>query len=72
MYPNGIKSDSFIGISCQTDSDRNTLLQAYKNAGVTQINGVDIEDFIQTTQEIGQDSKRGIMGLSYYEDDIPF
>ena len=72
MFRNGIKSDSFIGISCQTDSDRNTLLQAYKNAGVTQINGVDIEDFIQTTQEIGQDSKRGIMGLSYYEDDIPF
>lgn len=72
MFRNGIRSDSFIGISCQTDSDRNVLLQAYKNAGVTQINGVDIEDFIQTTQEIGQDSKRGIMGLSYYEDDIPF
>lgn len=72
MFRNGIRSDSFIGISCETDYKRNALLDSFRKAGINEINGVKIEDFIQTTCEIGADSKRGVMGLSYYDDDIPF
>ena len=66
MFRHGISTDKFVGISCETQSARTRLLNAFHNAGVTEINGVPLEEFIQVTKEIGQDSMRGILGLSGY------
>lgn len=66
MFRHGISTDSFVGISCQTESNRTRLLNAFHDAGITEMNGVRLEDFIQVTKEIGEDSMRGIVGLSGY------
>ena len=71
MFRHGISSDSFIGISCEDDSMRRTLIDKFKASGMTEIHGVPVEDFIQTTQHIKQDSQRGIEGLDFYDPDKP-
>ena len=71
MFRHGISSDSFIGISCEDDSMRRTLIDKFKASGVTEIRGVPVEDFVQTTQNLAQDSQRGIEGLDFYDPDKP-
>lgn len=72
MFRHGISSDKFVGISCETDTMRNELLDKFKASGVAEIHGVPIEDFVQTTQKIKQDCRRGLDGLDYYTPDTPF
>lgn len=72
MFRHGISSDSFVGISCEDDSMRRTLIDKFHASGVTEIHGVPVEDFIQTSQQLKQDSKRGLEGLDYYDPDKPF
>jgi len=71
MFRHGISKDRFIGISCETDSKRQILLDRFKSAGVTEIKGVPIEDFVLTTQAIKDDCQRGILGLDFYDRDVP-
>lgn len=66
MFPKGISSEKFIGVSVQDDNLRNKLLQKFKDRGVKEINGVPVEDFVQVSRRIGEDSARGVQGLSFY------
>ncbi len=72
IFREGISKDSFIGISCETEQHKTDLLNAFRNAGVTEMNGVPIEDFVKVTNRIGEDSQRGIHGLDFYDTDAPF
>lgn len=64
MFRHGITSENFLGISCQTEQMRQTLLNEFKTNKVKQINGVKIEEFVHVSTLIGDDStlndKRGI------------
>ncbi len=53
MFRHGISTNKFVGISCETQSARTRLLNAFHNARVTELNGVPLEEFIQVTTEIG-------------------
>ena len=66
MFRQGISTGKFVGISCETQSARTRLLNAFHKAGIKEMNGVPLEQFIQVTKEIGEDSMRGILGLSGY------
>lgn len=66
MFRHGISTEKFVGISCETQSARTRLLNAFHAQGITEVNGVPLEQFIQVTKEIGEDSMRGILGLSGY------
>ena len=66
MFRHGISKEHFIGISCDNDRLRDILLDKYRTAGVSEINGVPIEDFITVSTKVGEDGKRGIIGISYY------
>ena len=54
MFRRGISSDKFIGISCDVGMLRQRLISKYKAAGVTNINGKPIEEFIKVSQTIGE------------------
>lgn len=71
MFRHGISAERFVGISCENDSVRQTLLDKYAAAGVTELRGIPIEDFVITTREIKEDCKRGILGLDFYDNDAP-
>lgn len=66
MFRHGISSKSFLGISCETSALRQELLDKYRAAGVSEINGIPIDKFVQVAQKIGKDSARGLSGLSHY------
>lgn len=71
MFRHGISAERFVGISCENDSMRQTLLDKFAAAGVTELRGIPIEDFVITTREIKEDCKRGILGLDFYDNDAP-
>ncbi len=52
MFRQGIARDSFIGISCQDSSLRAELLQKFKDAHITSVNGIPIEDFVKVGTSI--------------------
>ena len=52
MFRHGIAKESFIGISCQTNALRAELLEKFKQAHITAVNGVLIEDFIKVGSTI--------------------
>lgn len=52
MFRKGISRNSFTGISCETDRLRATLLQEFKKAGITEVNGIPIETFVRVSSEI--------------------
>ena len=54
MFRKGISKDSFIGISCETDRLRATLLKEFKAAGVTEVNGTPIEKFVKVSTKIAK------------------
>ena len=72
MFRHGISTDKFLGISCESESERTLLIQKFRDAGITEYNGIDIDDFIQVTKSVQEDCARGIQGLSYYDKDNPF
>lgn len=47
MFRHGIPRESFIGISCQNDGLRAELLQKFRDANISKINGIPIEDFVK-------------------------
>ena len=52
MFRHGIPKESFIGINCDSDDMRDRLLQELRDAGITEINGKSIEDFVEVRREI--------------------
>lgn len=47
MFRHGIAKESFIGISCQSNSLKVELMEKFKQAGITAVNGIPIEDFVK-------------------------
>jgi hypothetical protein len=47
MFRHGIAKEKFIGISCQSNSLRAELLEKFKKAHITAVNGIPIEDFVK-------------------------
>ena len=66
MFRHGIKKESFVGVSCDDDNARYRLIQAFHDAGVTEVNGINVEDFVQVHQTLKEDVARGIDGLNFY------
>ena len=66
LFRHGISTDTFVGISCQDERRRKALLDKFSAAGITEFNGVPIEDFVTVTTKVEQDSMRGILGLDFY------
>lgn len=52
MFRQGIARESFIGISCQTEALKARLLEKFKEAGITAINGIPVKDFVKVGKEI--------------------
>jgi hypothetical protein len=52
MFRQGIAKESFIGISCQSNSLRAELLEKFKEAHITKVNGIPIEDFVKVGSTI--------------------
>ena len=53
IFRNGIRTDEFIGIVCDTEADRKVLIDAFHQAGVTEVNGISVEQFVYIEKEIG-------------------
>lgn len=53
IFRNGIKTDKFIGINCDTDSARQDLINAFRREGIDEVNGVPIEKFIKVKEVVG-------------------
>ena len=53
IFRNGIKTDKFIGINCDTDSARQDLINAFHNEGIDEVNGVPIEKFVKVKEVVG-------------------
>jgi hypothetical protein len=47
MFRHGIAKESFIGISCQSGSLKAELLDKFRKANITAVNGIPIEDFVK-------------------------
>lgn len=54
MFRHGIDIKDWIGIDCRYESDKDELLQALRDEGITQINGVNIERFIRVNNIVGK------------------
>jgi len=52
MFRHGIAKESFIGISCQSNSLRAELLEKFKRANITAVNGIPIKDFVKVGSTI--------------------
>lgn len=52
MFRQGIAKESFIGISCQTEAEKARLLEKFKEAGITAVNGIPVKDFVKVGTKI--------------------
>ena len=52
MFRHGIAKETFIGISCQSNALRAELLEKFKQAHITKVNGIPIEDFVKVGSTI--------------------
>jgi hypothetical protein len=54
MFRHGISNDKFLGISCENTRLRQQLIDKYRAAGVTEINGTPIDKFIYVSKKVGK------------------
>ena len=47
MFRQGIPTESIQKIRCSGDYERDKLLKAFRDAGITSVNGIPIEDFVE-------------------------
>ena len=47
MFRQGIPTESIQKIRCSGDYERDKLLKAFRDAGITSVNGISIEDFVE-------------------------
>lgn len=52
MMRQGVPVSSWTGITCQRLFDKETLTQAFRDAGITKINGIPIEKFIEVKEKV--------------------
>lgn len=52
MFRRGIPKEQFTGIVCPSDVKRTQLLGKLKKAGITEVNGVPVKDFVKVGDEI--------------------
>lgn len=52
MFRRGIPKEQFTGIVCPSDTKRTQLLDKLKKAGITEVNGVPVKDFVRVGDEI--------------------
>lgn len=52
MFRKGIRKESIIGITCDSYYMRDTLLQEFRRAGIMEVNGRKIEDFIKVQEMV--------------------
>jgi len=52
IFRHGIAKETFIGISCQSNALRAELLEKFKKANITKVNGIPIEDFVKVGSTI--------------------
>ena len=52
MFRRGIPKEQFTGIVCSSDVKRTKLLDKLKKAGITEVNGVPVKDFVRVGEEI--------------------
>lgn len=53
MFRNGIRSEEFIGINCDTPEKRQTLLDVFAKEGIKEVNGVPVEKFVTVESRVG-------------------
>lgn len=52
MFRHGIPSSSFIGVRCQTQTDLDNLLQLFAREGITEVNGIPVNQFAKVGNSI--------------------
>ena len=52
MFRKGIRKESIIGITCDTDSMRDALLREFRSDGIMEVNGRKIEDFVKVQEMV--------------------
>lgn len=52
MFRKGIRKESVIGITCDTDYQRDELLMEFRRNGIMEINGKKIEDFVTVQRRV--------------------
>lgn len=52
MFRHGIRSERFLGITCDSEVQRAALLDRLRDAGVKEINGIPIEQFVEVERYI--------------------
>lgn len=52
MFRKGVRKESIIGITCDSHYMRDTLLQEFRRAGIMEVNGQKIEDFIKVQEMV--------------------
>lgn len=50
MFRKGVRKESIIGITCDSSYMRDSLLQEFRRAGIMEVNGRKIEDFIEVRE----------------------
>jgi len=52
MFRRGIPKENFIAVTCDTEAARQRCIDALLNAGIKEVNGIDIYDFVKVQEEI--------------------
>lgn len=52
MFRRGISKENIIGVTCDTEQQRRNLINAFTRAGIKEINGKKLEDFIRVQVKI--------------------
>ncbi|MGQ9511664.1 MAG: hypothetical protein ACUVTA_00400 [Thermodesulfitimonas sp.] len=52
MFRKGIRKEKIIGVTCDTESQRQNLIGAFKSAGINEINGKRLEEFVRVQEMI--------------------
>ena len=52
MFRRGIPKEKFTAVTCDTEAARQRCIDALLNAGIKEVNGIDIYDFVKVQEEI--------------------
>jgi len=52
MFRRGIRKESIIGVTCDTERQRQALIKALRQAGIKEVNGKKLEEFIRVQEMI--------------------
>jgi hypothetical protein len=61
----GVDRKKILRIACQSEDARSSLISRAKKAGVMQVNGVPIEDFVVVANKMGDVYKHYVKPLGY-------